>query len=111
MTPGDRLLISGGYDMNPRWLCGRPSHTGIVIDLIPGQGEQPAILLKLDAPIEVNGIVGEFLVLETRYVGQGWAEKGIVHVEFCNFEPERKRWQDRRQGTWVESHAAYERTE
>ena len=108
IRPGDRLLLSGGYDMSPRWLCGQQSHAGTVIDLIPGQGEQAAILLKLDAPVEVDGVSGGFVVLETRYVGQAWAEQGIVHIELCNFEPERKKWHDRRQGKWVESHATYE---
>jgi hypothetical protein len=110
IRPGDRLLLSGGYEMAPRWLCGRPSHIGTVIDLVPGQSDQSAVLLKLDAPIEVDGLSGEFLVLETRYVGQAWTDKGTVHLELCNFEPERKRWQDRRQGKWVESHAMYQRT-
>ena len=109
IRPGDRLLLSGGYDMSPRWLGGQHSHVGAVVDLIPGQNELPAVLLKLDAPIAVDGIAGEFLVLEARYVGQSWMSKGTVHIELCDFEPERRRWQDRRQGKWVESHATYER--
>jgi hypothetical protein len=109
IRPGDRLALSGGYEMTPRWLCGKRSHGGTVVDLIPGQNDQSAILLRLDAPIEVDGISGEFLVLETRYVGQTWSDTGTVHIELCDFEPERKRWQDRRQGKWVESHATYDR--
>ena len=88
IKPGDRLLLSGGYDFSPRWLCGRQSHIGTVVGLLPGQGEQSAVLLKLDAPIEVDGISGDFLVLETRYAGKIWADKGIVHVELCDFEPD-----------------------
>ena len=103
ISPGDRLVLSGGYDMAHRWLCGQPSHAGTVVDLVPGQSEQPAV-----RPIEVDGVYGEFLVLETRYVGQTWGEKGVVHLELCDFEPERRKWQDRRQGKWVESHATYE---
>ena len=110
IRPGDRLLLSGGYDMSPRWLDGRTSRSGTVVDLVPGQNEQPAVLLKLDSPIEVDGVSGEFLILETRYVDQAWTDKGTVHIELCSFEPERKRWQDRRQGKWVESHATYQRT-
>ena len=109
ITSGDRLVLSGGYDMSPRWLCGQLSHRGTVVGLVPGQSEQPAVLLKLDSPIQVDGISGDFLILETRYVGQTWGAKGVVHIELCDFEPERKRWQDRRQGKWIESHATYER--
>jgi len=96
--------------MSPLWLGGQDSHAGTVVDLIPGQNDQSAVLLKLDAPIAVDGISGDFLVLELRYVGQTWLSKGTVHIELCDFEPERKRWQERRQGKWVESHATYERT-
>jgi hypothetical protein len=109
ICPGDRLVLSGGYEMSPRWLCGQPAHIGTVVDLVPGQSEQSAVLVKLDSPIEVDGVSGEFLVLETRYGGQTWGDTGVVHIELCDFEPERKRWQDRRQGRWVESHATYER--
>jgi hypothetical protein len=109
IRPGDRLVLSGGYDMAPRWLCGQSSHSGTVVDFVPGQNDQSAVLVKLDCPIEVEGVSGEFLVLETRHVGQSWGERGVVHIELCDLEPERKRWQDRRQGKWVESHATYER--
>ena len=109
ISPGDRLVLSGGYDMEPRWLCGELARIGTVVDFVPGQTEQSAVLVKLDTPIQVDGVRGEFLVLETRYVGQPWGEKGVVHLELCDFEPERRKWQDRRQGKWVESHATYER--
>jgi hypothetical protein len=56
-------------------------------------------------------MAGEFLVLEGRYAGQKWTDSGVVHVELCDFEPERKKWQDRKQGKWVESHAWYQRVE
>lgn len=109
MKLGDRLRLFGGYDPRPEWLGEGGEVVGTLEDFIPGQNREPAALVRLDTPIEVEGTGGAVLVLELRYVGASWAEEGIVHVELCDFEPERKRWQDRRQGRWVESHASYER--
>jgi hypothetical protein len=49
------------------------------------------------------------LVPELRYAGAKWEETGTVHVELCDFEPQAKSWQDRKQGKWVDSHATYRR--
>jgi len=109
LKAGDRVKLSGGYD-NALWLCGRSHVLGIVDALIPGQNDQPAVVVRLDEPIEFDGIRGSLVVLELRYVGATWGPTGTVHVELCDFNPENKRWQDRRQGKWVESHATYELT-
>lgn len=109
IKPGDRVKLSGGYDMEPRWLGGAEYLLGSVHTFIPGQNSEPAAVVVLDAPIRVDGVEGRTVVLELRYVGQTWADSGTVHVELCDFEPEAVRWQDRRQGRWVESHATYER--
>lgn len=106
---GDRVELSGGYDMEPRWLAGREFVLGSLVGFIPGQNKNPAAVVKLDTPISIDGLTGDTLVLELRYVGAEWRATEIVHVELCDFAPEPKRWQDRRQGTWVESHATYKR--
>jgi hypothetical protein len=106
---GSRVKLSGGYDFEPTWLSGRASVTGEVAAFIPGQNDMPAAVIKLDAPITADGVTGDILVLELRYVGAVWDASGVVHVELCDFSPEAKRWQDRRQGKWVESHASYKR--
>ncbi len=65
---------------------------------IPGQNEPIAAVIRLDAPITAKGVTGDVLVLELRHVGTFWETTGTVHVELCDFTPERKRWQDRQQG-------------
>jgi hypothetical protein len=106
---GNRVKLSGGYDYEPRWLSGAQFYLGSVTAFIPGQNQESAAVVALDAPIDIEGVVGNTVVLELRYVGQEWAESGTVHVELCDFEPEPKRWQERQQGKWVESNATYER--
>lgn len=109
MTEGDRVFLSGGYDMEPRWLCGRSGHCGVIERMIPGQNTQPAALVKLDQPIEVDGITGRYLVMELRFVDATWmVSSATAHVELCDFVPESKPWKDRRQGKWVESHSTIE---
>jgi hypothetical protein len=109
MQTGDRVRLSGGYDFEPTWLSGRASVEGAVVDFIPGQNDTAAAVIRLDASITAKGVTGDVLVLEIRYVGATWETTGIVHIELCDFTPERKRWQDRQKGNWVESHATYER--
>jgi hypothetical protein len=104
---GDRLKLSGGYE-DLRWLGGRGFTFGTVTALIPGQNDQPAVVARLDEPLEVAGLRARIVVLELRYVDAEWGPSETVHVELCDFEPESKRWQDRRQGKWAESHAVYE---
>jgi hypothetical protein len=109
LQTGDRLQLSGGYDFEPAWLSGRASVEGTVAEFIPGQNETPAAVLKLYEPITTEGVTGDVLVLELRYVGATWEGTGTVHIELCDFAPGPKRWQDRRHGKWVESHASYQR--
>jgi hypothetical protein len=106
-TPGagDRLRLSGGYDMEPEWLGGQRYVEGVITRFIPGQNEAAAAVVKLDEPLRSGTATGEYLVLELRYVGAGWTDTQTVHVELCDFEPEAKAWQQRKQGKWVESHA------
>jgi hypothetical protein len=108
-TVGDRVRLSGGHEMNPKWLAGNEAYLGIVSSFIPGQNETPAAVVKLDAQIACDGVVGEFVILELRHKGATWKSRAYVHVELCNFEPEYADWQSRLQGKWVESHATCEK--
>lgn len=64
-------------------------------------------MVVLDEEITAKGTTGHVLVLELRHVGAEWGSEGIVHVELCDFFPDPVRWQDRKQGTWVEAAASY----
>ncbi|HYQ70361.1 MAG TPA: hypothetical protein VET88_00380 [Gammaproteobacteria bacterium] len=107
LAVGDRIRIGGGYDMAPRWLNGRKDYTGTVRAFIPGQNDLPAAVVALDDVAVFDETTGSVLVLELRYAAAEWTEQGTVHVELCDFVPEHKAWQDRKQGKWVESHAGY----
>lgn len=77
--------------------------------LIPGQNNAPAVVAHLDAPISFDQVTGRVVVLELRYKGD-WGRANTVHIELCDFEPEAKTWKERRQGKWIELHAAYEKS-
>lgn len=109
LAVGDRIRVGGGYDAGSTWLPQGASRDGTLVQFIPGQNEAPAAVVQLDLPITAEGVTGDTLVLELRYVGATWGRTETVHVELCDFTPEPKRWQERRQGKWVESHATYER--
>jgi hypothetical protein len=109
LTVGDQVWLSGGYDMEPKWLGSEKSYFGSVICFIPGQNDTPAAVVKLEKPITVGNLTGDVVVLELRYVGTEWKSQATVHIELCEFVPEPKRWQERRKGMWIESHATYEK--
>jgi len=106
---GDRVKLNGGYDAGSTWLGEKDAVYGTVAKFMPGQNTQPAALVKLDETFTADGVAGDILVLELRYVGAEWTLTETVHVELCDFEPGPKKWQDRRHGKWVESHATYNR--
>ena len=118
MAVGDRVVVCGGYDMDPEWLAvSTTGYLGRVIAFIPGQNERRAAVVELDSELvlpEGAGALrgrearGGFLVLELGHVGTTWATpEPRIHVELCEAAPLPTRWQDRRRGTWVESHATY----
>ena len=102
---GDRITLAGGYDYDPAWHGGRALHPATVIAFIPGQNDTPALVARLDAPISVDQLTGDIVVLELRWVGARWEHDAVAHIELCDFEPEAAPWQERRQGRWIESHA------
>jgi len=107
ISVGNRIRLSGGYEPDAPWLAGKTAIMGTLEGFIPGQNDQTAAVVRLDHEIQVEGTRGSHVVLELRYVGATWKEKEVVHVELCNFVPEAKRWQDRPQGKWIESHATF----
>lgn len=109
LSVGDRIRLYGGYDMEPKWLGGEKGYFGRIICFIPGQNEAPAAVVKLEKPVAFDELTGDVVVLELRYVGAEWKDQATVHIELCDFTPEPRRWQERRKGKWIESHATCER--
>ena len=110
LAPGQRVRVFGGYDTNPAWLKDDPDgYEGVVAEFIPGRNELPAVVVDLVVPLFAGGIEGGIVVLEQAWEGIPWGQTSPrVHVELCDFKPEHKRWQDRRRGAWIESHATFE---
>jgi hypothetical protein len=111
---GDRLRLSGGYDMNPQWLQGRNEYYARVVAFLennkkrPSLSERKSTLIEFDEPIEFEDLAGKFGLLDLRHVGQVWENTGSVQVfllkEKINSIEERNQESSR----WMESHATYE---
>lgn len=107
MRINDRVFLTGGYSRQPEWLAGGEGHYGVIDKFIPGKNEQPAAVVRFERPVTVDGLTAPYAVLELRYEGATWrARREIVHIELCDFLPDDASWQERRRGTWVESHAS-----
>ena len=106
MNIGDRVFLSEGHQIPPEWLSGGDGYYGTIEKFIPGQNDTPAAVVRFEHSVVTGGMAGDYAVLELRYEGATWSSrKRIVHVELCDFVPDDIRWQDRRQGKRVESHA------
>lgn len=104
---GDKIELTGGYDYDPLYLKSPPSskRSGVIVQFIEGQNEEPAAVVKLDEEISGQKITGDIIILELRHVGQTWQEPTPVHIELCDFMPENKTWKERKQGEWIEAAA------
>lgn len=103
---GDRVFVEGGYSMRPEWLDGKDGYAGTLERFIPGQNQKPDAVIRLDETITAEGISGDMLVMSLRYTDAAWRSGAIAHIELCDFEPDSARWQDRRQGKWIEAAAS-----
>ena len=107
---GARIMLSGGYDLQPSWLGGRDAVFGIIEAWIPGQNDNPACVVKLDSPLTAESDVrGRRQTVTGRHADQVWGRTGTVHVELCEAMPASRPWADRTVGAWVESYASYEK--
>ena len=106
LRPGDRVRLSGGYDMEPRWLNGCHSYFGECIGFIPGANGQLAAVIRLDRSISFDSMTGSYVVLQLRYVGARWSKHETVHVELFT-EPPTTLQDSATHGLWIESHANY----
>ena len=114
---GDRLEVSGGYDMQPAWLSGAGSVVGTVVGYLADPGKAPACVLRLDRPLKAEGLVGgkrehstgDHLIISPRYVGQDWdGEERTVQVGLCDGPPKGDHVDaSAHDRAWVESHATW----
>jgi hypothetical protein len=105
---GDRVRLFGGYEAEPRWLGGETERRGRVVAFLAKEGAEPAAVVELDTPIQVDEHRGSLAILHLRYSEARWARREVVHIELSDAMPEQEGSLTRPLGQWVESHASYE---
>lgn len=121
---GDRVLVAGGYDMEPPWLAGGSGYSGRIEEIY---GHRSAVrldrTLSLSAPgdgwsdfgnaarqpiTKVANATGEWLALALADHGAHWTgEVTRLHVSVCRERPDLEVVPaGGGVGVWVESHAA-----
>jgi len=110
---GDILLVSGGYDYDPKWLKGREGCIGTVVRFLwEGNDRRGKLVLDLGEDFHTCEFSGRYLVLFQRCKGSAWEDKGVVHVVVGNSIPSDVKSigvaSDPRDGfKWVEAAASY----
>jgi len=85
---GDRLLVTGGYDYNPKWLKGRDGCAGTVIRFLwEGSDRNQKLVLDLGEDFQTCEFSGRYLILFLRDPGANWDDNGVVHVVVGNSIP------------------------
>lgn len=110
LKEGSRIkLFKKNQGKSARWLKDENHISGTVLCFIPGQhDEKPSAVVKLDQAVKCEQIKGNILVLELRYSDGKWSSRSEVHMELCDFIPEPRKWEERRQGITIERNAVYE---
>lgn len=115
---GDRVLVRGGYDMDPMWLAqSREGYRGTVIAFVDRRRRLPSAVVALDEELvlphgagAVKGreIRGSYLVLDQAWSDSDWSTDGPrLHVRLLRDWPPGDADSDETGGARVESHADY----
>lgn len=106
---GDRIRLSGGYDIPPPWLGGRDSITGHVVAFAETDVSRPAAVVKLDEVITFEELNSDIVMLYLRYKDGRWGAGDVVHLELWRQMPPSHVSQeiDSDVRKWVESHVSY----
>lgn len=108
---GDRIWLSGGYDMEPPWLEGGDGFQRLSWVL------KNSILVSwlsqdLIKKIKPNNLESDIILMQLRYKNALWDEKEHVHILLCgeilSTEFVSKEWFSNN-AVWVESHANYKK--
>lgn len=106
---GARVRIWGGCEAEPFWLPVESVNTGVlgtVVRFLVSQGtlSQEAVV-RLDRPLVVEGVIGEFVVLNLCEAFGRWTSGEGVSIELCDFEPNTRFFRKRERGVVVERSA------
>ena len=85
---GDRLVVTGGYDYDPKWLKGKEGCVGTVIRFLwEGENRKRKLVLDLGEDFNTCGFKGRYLILFLRESRTTWEDEGEVHVVIGNSIP------------------------
>ena len=85
---GDKLLVTGGYDYDPRWLKDREGCMGTVVRFLwEGNDRRSKLVLDLGEDFHTCEFSGRYLILYLRKPGSSWEDNGVVHVVVGNSIP------------------------
>ncbi|MGC1374991.1 MAG: hypothetical protein WA821_02130 [Anaerolineales bacterium] len=114
MKTGDRVKLSGGYDMEPPWLRGGNGYFATALGFLDNNDERRAgdgglsVLIEFDEVIEFGGLSGKYGLLDLRYTNQPWEVSGPVHVTLLDHKIQSIEEKTKDSSRWMESHAVYQ---
>ena len=104
---GQGVVLSGGYDMDPKWLQGQERRYAHIVKEKPRNDSPCALVVEFDKPFEIDGYQARFAVLQLRYVGARWRTGETCHIVVSDVLPEDGQDIGKDKSKWVESHATF----
>ncbi|HSG42267.1 MAG TPA: hypothetical protein VLA72_03850 [Anaerolineales bacterium] len=111
---GDRIKLSGGYDMNPPWLKGGSGYLAKVTgffdnDIGKRKGdERLSASIEFETEMEHQGFKGKYGFILGRWESQEWETSGTVHCHIAAIPITKSQDITENNSVWAESHAHYE---
>lgn len=111
---GDRIKLSGGYDMDPPWLKGGDGYFAKVTGFFDNEiekrkgDERLSASIEFDTEVEHKGIAGKYGFMLGRWENQTWDSSGTVHIHISTVPITSAKDITRDNSVWAESHAYYE---
>ena len=114
---GDRIKVSGGYDMDPPWLKGGSGYYATIIGFFDTMiekrkgDERLSVSLEFEEEVEHKGFSGKYGFMLGRWEGQRWETTGTVHVHISNVPIHNASDITEENSIWAESHAQYKQVD
>jgi hypothetical protein len=108
---GDRIKLSGGYDMNPPWLKGGSGYLAGFFDNDIGKrkgDERLSASIEFETEMEHQGFKGKYGFILGRWESQEWETSGTVHCHIATIPITKSQDITENNSVWAESHAHYE---
>ena len=84
LNTGDKIWLSGGYDMEPAWLRGGDGYSAMVVGF---DVSWEYVVARFESKIKFEGIENDWAILFFTFKDAVWDDKNTIRVALCKIIP------------------------